>query len=200
MFLHQAQLTALHALTRLVLATPYSVNISEIFDSYEDPDRQPPADAVDALAQLTNLRSLQLTPHRWLFGLRQLQPLSACRHLTELVLSELAMGFAADARRLDEGGSQLSAQEKALVKAAAAAAAASGAAGSSGDSSSQAVAATTIGSPAASRPAAAAGATARMSASGPTSPISGVAAGDDGGGSKLLEVAGLQVCWQSGDV
>jgi len=89
-----------------------------------NPLGQPPPDALSAIGQLTNLRSLHLTPHFWLFGLRQLLALTACKQLTELKLAELALGFAAEPRKVDERGSQLSAEEKAVVKAAVAAAAA----------------------------------------------------------------------------
>lgn len=78
---------------------------------------------METLALLPALASLCLTPHNWSFSLQQLQPLSACSKLTELVVNSLALGFADDARRIDAGnGPHLTPQEVQLVKAAVAAA------------------------------------------------------------------------------
>lgn len=120
----QQQLPALQHLTQLVLDTAYVGSVQEMWEMKSNPLGQPPPDALTAIGQLTNLRSLQLTPHFWLFGLRQLQALTACKHLTQLKLAELALGFAVEPRKVDERGSQLSPEEKAVVKAAVAAAAA----------------------------------------------------------------------------
>ena len=108
----------------------------------------PPEDAMDILAQLTSLHSLTITPHEWRFSLQQLQPLSACNRLTELVLSQLGMGFAADVRHIDRSGTQLTAQEKAVVQAALAATATLNAKQQGGNSSA-AAAGDACGTPAA---------------------------------------------------
>jgi hypothetical protein len=79
--------------------------------------------ATAALGQLTNLRSLSLLVGHWQLSLLQLQPLSACVHLTSLVLSELVMGYSGEGQD-DQSGSRLTPEEAAAVAAGVAAAAA----------------------------------------------------------------------------
>jgi hypothetical protein len=63
----------------------------------------PPDDTMDIIGQLTNLVSLDISPNKWKFSLQQLQQLSGCCKLTELVVAQLAMGFA-EPGRIDDNG------------------------------------------------------------------------------------------------
>lgn len=95
-------------------------------DWFAGPDVQLSSMAAASLGQLTNLCSLKLLVGHWQLSLLQLQPLSACVHLTELVLSELVMGYSGEGQD-DQLGSRLTPEEAAAVAAGVAAAAAAGA-------------------------------------------------------------------------
>uniref|UniRef100_A0A383VC31 Uncharacterized protein n=1 Tax=Tetradesmus obliquus TaxID=3088 RepID=A0A383VC31_TETOB len=110
-------LPALPQLTQLVLKA-VSPN-----DWFAGPDVQLSSMAASSLGQLTNLCSLKLLVGHWQLSLLQLQPLSACVHLTELVLSELVMGYSGEGQD-DQLGSRLTPEEAAAVAAGVAAAAA----------------------------------------------------------------------------
>jgi hypothetical protein len=92
-------------------------------DWFAGPDVQLSSMATASLGQLTNLCSLKLLVGHWQLSLLQLQPLSACVHLTELVLSELVMGYSGEGHD-DQSGSRLTPDEAAAVAAGVAAAAA----------------------------------------------------------------------------
>jgi hypothetical protein len=92
-------------------------------DWFAGPDVVLSSMATASLGQLTNLRSLKLLVGHWQLSLLQLQPLSACVHLTELILSELVMGYSGEGHD-DQSGSRLTPEEAAAVAAGVSAAAA----------------------------------------------------------------------------
>jgi hypothetical protein len=92
-------------------------------DWFAGPDVVLSSMATASLGQLTNLRSLKLQVGHWQLSLLQLQPLCACVHLTELVLSELVMGYSGEGHD-DQSGSRLTPEEAAAVSAGVSAAAA----------------------------------------------------------------------------
>ena len=107
LFLQQPALPTLQHLTRLVLTTTYQQNIHPWDMDWSGAQIiHPPDDAMDTIGQLTNLCSLNISPDKWKFSLQQLQQLSGCCKLTELVLAQLAMGFA-EPGRIDENGVQV---------------------------------------------------------------------------------------------
>jgi hypothetical protein len=110
-------LPSLPQLTQLVL------NAVSPNDWFAGPDVVLSGMATASLGQLTNLRSLKLLVGHWQLSLLQLQPLSACVHLTELVVSELVMGYSGEGHD-DQSGSRLTPDEAAAVAAGVSAAAA----------------------------------------------------------------------------
>jgi hypothetical protein len=85
-----------------------------------DPQEAPPPslDCLAAAAQLRGLRKLRVCIAGWALGLQHLSPLTACRDLTELALSELAMTYRADVASMDAAGTELSSAEQAALAAA----------------------------------------------------------------------------------
>jgi hypothetical protein len=126
----QQQLTGLAAGQLLLGNLPQLPQLTQLVlkavspnDWFAGPDVVLSSMATASLGQLTNLRSLKLLVGHWQLSLLQLQPLSACVHLTELILSELVMGYSGEGHD-DQSGSRLTPEEAAAVAAGVSAAAA----------------------------------------------------------------------------